>query len=323
MVADVLDGTDVRVVGRSLSAMADALLDAALAAADAPADMAVVGLGRLGGEELSYSSDLDVVFLAEPDGADEAAVATAAARGVVARIHDPRRGGRLWEVDARLRPEGPNAPIVTTLAGATAYYAGRAGQWELQSMLRIRHVAGDAALTARFADAVAPMVHPAAFGDDAAAAIRSMKRRIEAERCPQDERKGRHLKLGPGGLSDVEFTVQLLQLAHGAAHPAIRTPSTFEAIDRLAAEGLVDADDAQVLREAYELASRLRDRLYLERGQARDELPADPADLDVIARSLGAGTGAELAAQWATTAARCRAVVERVFYGAPAGQSGG
>ena len=323
MIADVLDGADVRTVGRSLSTMADALLAAALAAAGDPPGVAVVGLGRLGGEELSYSSDLDVVFLAETTGADAAERATAAAKAIVARIHDPRRGGRLWEIDARLRPEGPNAPILTTLAGAAAYYRGRAGQWELQSMLRVRHVAGDADLTARFVEAIAPMVHPAVLAEEAAAAVRTMKRRIEQERCPQDDRRLRHLKLGPGGLSDVEFTVQLLQLQHGGADPAVRTPSTFDALDRLEAATLLSAPDTEALRDAYRLASRLRDRLFLERGQARDELPADPADLDVIAAALGVGAGAALAAQWTATAARCRAVVERVFYGTPAGQSVG
>jgi len=323
MVADVLDGIDVRVVGRALSSMADALLAGALAAAGAPPRFAIAGLGRLGGEELSYSSDLDVVFLADTASPDEGVAATTAAKQVVALVHDPKQGGRLWEIDARLRPEGSNAPILTTVAGASAYYAGRAARWELQSMLRIRHVAGDPAVTGRLVAATDPLVYPVDAGPDAAEEIRAMKRRIERERCPQDDRRERHLKLGPGGLSDVEFLVQSLQLQHGAARPDLRTASTFAGVEHLRDAGLLDPDDAAALLDAYELASRLRDRLYLEHGRPRDELPADPAELDVIARSSGDTSGRALADRWRTTADRCREVVDRVFYGTPAGQSGG
>ncbi|MDT0164250.1 bifunctional [glutamine synthetase] adenylyltransferase/[glutamine synthetase]-adenylyl-L-tyrosine phosphorylase [Actinotalea sp. AC32] len=284
----------------------------------------VVAMGRLGGAELGYGSDADVMFVHDPlPGADES-LAQAQAVSIAMRLRallgavgpEP-----VLEVDADLRPEGRNGPLVRTLASYGEYYQRWSAPWESQALLRARPVAGDADLGERFVALVDPLRYPAGGADAAAVReVRRLKARMEAERLPRGVDPARHLKLGRGGLSDVEWTVQLLQMLHGHDVPALRTTSTLDALAGAQDAGLVAADDAAVLRDSWVLCSRLRDALVLWTGRVGgsggDVLPHDRRALGALARLLGMppASGAELEETYLRTSRRARAVVERVFY---------
>lgn len=333
-VAEVLGSSSVTSAAASLTAAADVVLAGALRIAEyevrhGPEGRltrnAIVAMGRLGGMEVGYGSDADVLFVHDPlPGVDEGraqAQAMAVATRVRTLLGDVGPEPAL-EVDADLRPEGRNGPLVRTLASYAEYYQRWSSPWESQALLRARPVAGDPELGDSFRRLVDPLRYPAGGADAATVReVRRLKARMEAERLPRGVDPSRHLKLGRGGLSDVEWTVQLLQLQHGHAVPGLRTPRTLEALDAAADAGLVEADDADVLREAWLLSSRLRDALVLWSGRAggagADVLPHDRRALAALARLLGfgPGSGAELEETYLRAGRRARAVVERTFYG--------
>jgi glutamate-ammonia-ligase adenylyltransferase len=314
---------DVVEVGRALSDVTDATLAAALAAARATApagiSLAVIGMGRLGGWEQGYGSDADVLFVHEPlPGAAEneaAASAKAVAEEVRRLLALPAPDPPLL-VDADLRPEGRQGPLSLSLSGYARYYERRAAVWEAQALLRARFVAGDADLGARFAALVEPVRWPASFGADQAREVRRIKARVEAERLPRGVDRARHTKLGPGGLADVEWTVQLLQLGHAHRVTGLRTTSTLDALAAAAAAGLVGTGDADTLRAGWCAATRARNALMLVRGRPSDVLPDDARTLDGVARAVGypAGSRVEFVDAYRKATRRARAVVERVFY---------
>jgi len=334
--ADVLDVVTSTHAAQILTVAADVVLAGALRVAaaqvraergldDDPTRLLVVAMGRLGGREMGYSSDADVLFVHDPaDGVDpvaaqEFALAVATTlRGLLAAV-GPEPA---LEVDADLRPEGRNGPLVRSLASYAEYYGRWSSPWESQALLRARPVAGHEDLGRRFTDLVGPLRYPSGGLDTAAVReIRRIKARVEAERLPRGVDPARHLKLGRGGISDVEWTAQLLQLQHAHAVPGLRTTATLDALDAATAAGLLDADDARVLVEAWTLASRLRDANVLWTGRAEgahaDVLPHDRQALAGVARVLGypAGSGGLLEETYLRTARRARGVVERVFYG--------
>ena len=327
--ADLLGLLDVSAVCGALSSIWVAVLQAALAAAErgqagddpSPARIAVIGMGRLGGAELGYSSDADVLFVCEPaEGVDDAeavrhtkAVAEAAIAALGAPSPDPP-----LEVDTKLRPEGRSGPLVRTLASYRDYYARLASTWEYQALLRARPVAGDEALGAAFVEAIDPFRYPAdGLGDDKAVEIRRIKARVDNERLPRRADKALHTKLGTGGLADVEWTVQLLQLQHAGAVPALRTPSTLEALAAAAEAGLIDAGDADELAAGWTMATRARGAATLVRGRPTDEVPHSGRDLAAVASALGHDPDAdpgEFLDEYRRVTRRARAVVDRVFY---------
>jgi len=285
-----------------------------------PTRLLVLVLGRLAGGESSYSSDVDVVLVHEPHEGVDLEEATAVARDVVTRARALlRRSGSEppVELDAGLRPEGRNGELVRTLGAMRSYY----GRWsvpsEHQALLRANVLVGDPGLAERFAEVIDPLRYPEGGpGRDAVTEIRRIKARIEAERLPRGVDARRHIKLGRGGLTDVEWTVQLLQLQHAHAHPDLRTASTLEALAAARDVGLLDDADTDTLETAWRMGSRLRDALTLWRGRATEVLPTDRRDLDGIARLMGYGPGqaSHLEDDWLRAARHARAVVERVFF---------
>jgi glutamate-ammonia-ligase adenylyltransferase len=281
----------------------------------------VVGMGRLGGGEIGYGSDADVMFVHDPrPGADEAA-AQDEAMEVVQELRrllgtpgpDPQLG-----LDADLRPEGKNGPLVRSLASYRAYYERWSLTWESQALLRATPIAGDVELGERFLELVDPLRWPArGLSAQQVREIRTLKARMEAERLPRGADPKAHFKLGRGGLADVEWTIQLLQLQHAHAVPALRTTATLPALDAAEAAGLLSADHASALREAWSLASRMRNAAVLFRGRPVDSVPADLRVADGVSRILGGepGTGGELAETYRRVARRARAVVQFDFYG--------
>jgi glutamate-ammonia-ligase adenylyltransferase len=206
---------------------------------------------------------------------------------------------------------------VRTLASYAAYYDRWSHVWESQALLRADPVAGDADLGARFVELVDPLRYREGGLDEASVReIRRIKARVEAERLPRGADPARHTKLGPGGLADVEWTVQLLQLRHAVQLPGLRTPRTLEALAAARQAGLVTPDQAQVLAHAWRTASRVRNAVLLVRGRPGDSLPTDLRELSGVARVLGYPPGAsgELVDDYRRATRRARAVVERVFY---------
>ncbi|MDP8928322.1 MAG: bifunctional [glutamine synthetase] adenylyltransferase/[glutamine synthetase]-adenylyl-L-tyrosine phosphorylase, partial [Actinomycetota bacterium] len=330
VVRDLAGDAPATVVGGELSALGEACLECGLHAvldelladpADAPARIGIIGLGKLGGGELNYVSDLDLVFIHTPaeEGAEEASTSFAleVAERLLTALSAVTAEGAAFVVDAELRPEGRKGPLSRSLASYRAYYARWSEPWEHQALLRARHVAGDADLGRAFASLASEYAYPDEFSPRRLTAIRKLKARIERERVPRRGDPARHLKLGPGGLSDVEWTVQLFQQRHGRRDPRLRTPSTLMALDALQDLGLVEPRDAQWLREGYRFVTSMRNRLYLLRQRDVDVLPASAVVLERLARSLGYGRGGrqELEADYLRHTRRVRRVTERLFYG--------
>jgi [glutamine synthetase] adenylyltransferase / [glutamine synthetase]-adenylyl-L-tyrosine phosphorylase len=286
-----------------------------------PTRIAVVAMGRLGGHEMGYASDADVMFVHEPrEGAGEEAATRAAhavaeeLRGLLARPGpDPP-----LPVDAGLRPEGRQGPLVRTLASYRAYYQRWSAPWEAQALLRAEPVAGDAAVGDAFVAMAGEFRYPGGgMGGASVREVRRIKARMEAERMPRGVDPALHVKLGPGGLTDVEWVAQLLQLRHAHAVPALRTTRTLAALLAAAGEGLLTAADAETLAAAWRLAARIRDAVMLVRGRPSDVVPTAQPELGAVARLLGypPDTAHDLVQDYRRAARRARAVMERLFYG--------
>jgi glutamate-ammonia-ligase adenylyltransferase len=332
--ADLLGLLDAAGVGQALSDVAAATVVSALEVAirkveaerrgPLPVRIAVIAMGRLGGGEQGYGSDADVLFVHDPVGDVPDAVPDSEAAAVAHDVANELR--RLLAlpapdppltVDADLRPEGRQGPLTRSLESYAAYYQRWAHVWESQALLRAAPLAGDAELTARFLDLIAPLRWPAGgLTDEQVLEIRRIKARVENERMPRGADPGLALKLGRGGIADVEWTVQLLQLRHGFEIDGLRTTSTLGALAAAVDAGLVEAADAEVLETAWSLAASVRNALVLLRGRPAAALPSSGRELAGVARALGypAGTQGEFLDDYRRATRRARAVVERVFY---------
>ena len=306
---DVMDVDDVRTVGRDLSAIAEATLEAALGALHPTIAFAVIALGRFGGGELSYASDLDVAFVFDGSSATAIEEADRLATRLMKFLKGHTPAARIYDVDADLRPEGRQGPLARSLNGYTAYFEHWLQTWERQAWSRARFVAGDVHLGRTLVQLLDPFIWADGLDAEGVREIRRMKARVEQERIPPNEDPTFHLKLGRGSLSDVEWTAQLLQLQHG-----LHAPGTMAALDTLEAHDVLRPDDAEVLRTAYAFCERTRNRWFLVHGQPGDALPQQADRLAVLARSLGT-TGADLRNEYRRVTRKSRAVVERVFYG--------
>ncbi|WP_431935061.1 bifunctional [glutamine synthetase] adenylyltransferase/[glutamine synthetase]-adenylyl-L-tyrosine phosphorylase [Micromonospora sp. RP3T] len=317
---------DVSAVGTALSHVTDATLAAALRAArvaqPGPPGLrfAVIGMGRLGGYESNYLSDADVLFVYDPPpGADESAAgaAGAAAHAIAEELRrllsapapDPPLG-----VDADLRPEGRQGPLVRSLAAYAQYYARWSKVWEAQALLRARFVCGDADLGAEFEAMVEPVRYPAdGLSREQVVEIRRIKARVETERLPRGADPATHTKLGRGGLADVEWAVQLLQLRHAGRLPALRGTRTLDALAAAREAGLLDPDDAAELAAGWTLAAQVRDALMLVRGRAGDQLPRHGVELAGVVRLLGHEDPGEFLDEYLRTGRHSRTVVQRIL----------
>ena len=351
--ANVLGLIDLAQTGEALTAITTATLDAVLAATIAkveaelgrplPTRFAMIAMGRYGGHESGFGSDADVIFVHDPlpglTGPEGERLASDAAQAVgteLRRLLQIPAPDPPLVVDADLRPEGKQGPLVRSLAACTAYYARRAAAWEWQALLRAEFAVGDAELGARFIALADQYRYPdGGLADRAVREIRRIKARVEAERIPRGTDRALHLKLGPGGLSDVEWTVQLLQLHWSHAIHGLRTTRTLAALDAAVGGGLVETSDAAALRAAWSFAARIRNAIMLVRGRPGDTLPAKHDELTAVARLLGYKPtepdqnhpGPSGPSSWSDTPAaaleedyrrtgrRARQVMDRLFYG--------
>jgi glutamate-ammonia-ligase adenylyltransferase len=325
-VRDLAGGIGVEEVAAELADLAEACLEAGLRVAartvlgpdEAPVGLAVLGMGKLGGGELNYVSDLDVLFCHRPpDGAEPDAAARTAERVVrelLSGLGQVTPEGTCYRVDVNLRPEGRNGPLSRTLGSYRAYWQRWAQPWELQALVKVRPVAGDRELGGRFCREAAARAYPERLDPETLAAIRHSKARVEAERLPAGADPRLHLKLGPGGLADVEWTVQLLQLRHGGGRPEVRVQGTLAALDALAGAGLVAAGEAAWLADAYRLCLRTRNLAYLVAGRPVESLPTDPLALDRLARAMGEPGRQRLLEVYRRATRRARRVVLARFW---------
>jgi glutamate-ammonia-ligase adenylyltransferase len=316
-------------VAAALADLAAAALEGALAIARADEDdhaagvrLAVLGMGKTGGRELNYISDVDVIYVAEPgllpDGApacDEDHALRVAARlaGRLAQVcSGPSAEPALWQVDAALRPEGKQGPLVRTLASHVAYYERWAVTWEFQALLKARPVAGDLALGEEYVAAVGPLVWQAVERPNFVEDARAMRKRVE-DNVPVAE-ADRQVKLGKGGLRDVEFTVQLLQLVHGRADEDIRSRTTLDALAALSRGGYVGREHARRMGECYRFLRALEHRIQLFRLRRTHLMPTSEAELRRIARGLGQGGADDLVKTWRSVRREVRDLHEAVYY---------
>ena len=328
--ADLSGLVGVEEVGCALTDLSCATLEGALAIATRvvefergtklPTRLAVVSMGRLGGHEAGYGSDADVMFVHEPLPDADRQDASRAAHQVaneLRRLLGQAGSDPALEVDADLRPEGRQGPLVRTLDSYAAYYAKWSAVWEAQALLRAEAAVGDRDLCKRFMAMVDPLRFPAeGLRPQDVREVRRIKARIDNERLPRGADPATHLKLGRGGLSDIEWTVQLLQMQHAGAVPALRTTRTLQALRAAVEADLVDDYDAGMLADSWLLVSRLRNAITLVRGKPGDQLPRDHRELAAVASVLGyqPGESDELVNDYLRTTRRARGIVERVFW---------
>ena len=280
------------------------------------------GMGRLGGAEMGYGSDADVLFVHRARaGAEEgraASVANAVAHALRRLLGEPAPDPA-FDVDADLRPEGRSGALSRSLEAFAQYYQRWVATWEVQALLRAEPVAGDEQLGREFMALVDPLRYPGAgLSGEQVGEIRRMKARVESERLPRGADPATHTKLGRGGLADVEWTVQLLQLEHAAGHPALQVTSTVTALPALADAGLLDAEQADALQAAWQLASRARNAVFLVRGRPGDQLPRPGLELNGVARACGYGAdidAGQFLDDYRRITRRAHTVVEHAFYG--------
>ncbi|BDZ46794.1 hypothetical protein GCM10025866_27030 [Naasia aerilata] len=325
----------VQAVTAVLADLAAGALDASLAVARADAArpgpgraarddiantrLAIIGMGKAGARELNYVSDVDVIFVGEPaedSGLDTdraVAIATRLAMLTMRGIHELALEPPLWEVDANLRPEGKDGALVRTLESHLVYYDRWARDWEFQALLKARAMAGDRELGERYVERIAPKVWSSSERPSFVEQVQRMRERV-TEHIPAEESEYQ-IKLGAGGLRDIEFTVQLLQLVHGRTDETIRVRSTLEALDALADAGYIGRAEAGEFAEDYRVLRLLEHRLQLERLSRTHLMPRDEDRLRVLARSSGLGGNAEeLLTRWQRTKVAVRSLHERLFY---------
>jgi len=316
----ILGKVPVEELGRALSDVTTALLTGVLHALrpiDDGIEFGIIAMGRYGGQELGFGSDADVLFVYRSTTASSEDAA-ARAKFLVSELSRHTEDLRLpFDLDIDLRPEGKNGPVVRSLDSYRAYYARWSLTWEAQALLRARGAVGDAALLADFESLADEVRFPIAISENDVREVKRIKARVESERLPQAADPARHLKLGRGSLSDVEWFVQLIQLQNGARVAGLRTTSTLSALEVARSEGFVTATDAAKLRDAWILASRVRSAMVLWMTRSTDVLPTDRQQLDGVARLLeySPGSATRLEEDYLRVTRLARGVFEKRFYG--------
>jgi [glutamine synthetase] adenylyltransferase / [glutamine synthetase]-adenylyl-L-tyrosine phosphorylase len=316
----ILGLTTISEVGIALSDITTALLTGILELARREPDgmeFAIIAMGRYGGQEVGFGSDADIVYVYRPTTAS-GEEAQARSEQIVSTLSRLTEDLRLpLDLDIGLRPEGKNGAVARSLDSYRAYYERWSLTWEAQALLRARGVAGDASLIRDFESLADEVRYPAKISEQDVREVKRIKARVESERLPQGADPARHLKLGRGSLSDVEWFVQLLQLQYGAGIPALRTTSTLTALAVATEHGLVSQPDAERLRAAWLIASRARSAMTLWTAKTADVLPTDRQALEGVARLLEypPGSATELEEDYLRTTRLARQVFEKRFYG--------
>ena len=330
--ADLLGFMPVQQVCYELSTIWNAVLEAALRAEvrvwlnevgekNPPARIAVIGMGRLGGMELGFGSDADVIVVAEPATGNDETEAVKWAIGIIDKLRrrlSKPSGDPPLDVDLGLRPEGRSGAVVRTIASYERYYREWGEAWEMQALLRAAFVAGDRSVGDEFLAMVDKFRYPTdGVSEKTIREIRRMKARVDNERLPRGADRNTHTKLGRGGLTDIEWTVQLLTMMHAHEFEDLHDPSTLRVLDAVEKHELVPAHQAQILREAWLMATDARNALVLVRGKRVDQLPTPGPQLAQVAGAAGWAPeeNQEFLDVYLKTTRHARKVVDEVFWG--------
>lgn len=335
---DVVEGADLTVVTRRISELADVIVERVVRGVrdelserygrpwheDEPVDVAVIAMGKLGGTELNYSSDIDLIFLYDKDGETDGGrhgetitnreffhrLTERVTREVDAVTSD----GRMYRVDLRLRPEGATGSLVRTLASTLAYYRRLGETWERQAHLKARTIAGDRRLGERFVHAIRAWVFGRGLSFQEIAALKRIKQRMEDATAHRgDERH--EVKLGYGGIRDIEYIIQFMQLLHGARLPEVRDSNTLSALRRLEKHELVLPTERDVLDEAYRFLRTVEHRLMLVQGAQIHRLPDDKDALERLARRCNFSDAKTFMETYRGHAERVRTIFTSLFRG--------
>ncbi|HUW61036.1 MAG TPA: bifunctional [glutamate--ammonia ligase]-adenylyl-L-tyrosine phosphorylase/[glutamate--ammonia-ligase] adenylyltransferase [Candidatus Bathyarchaeia archaeon] len=283
------------------------------------AGFAVIGMGKLGGRELNFSSDIDLLFLyadeTETTGGTSGTASTLdyfhkLGEHIIKLVSEQTAEGHLFRIDMRLRPYGRTSPLAISLARALEYYSAYAQAWERQALIKARPCAGDLALGERFIEATRPFVFPRYFDDATLDEIRQIKQQTEAIVADKGQ-AGIEVKLGRGGIRDIEFTVQMLQMLNGGRMPDLRTRSTLDAIRALGLRGHLSPFEATALASHYTFLRGVEHRLQIEGSQQRHVLPPEGRPLDRFARRLGYKTGDSFMAGYRDKTREARAILDK------------
>lgn len=331
---DIVRHKSLASVTEDLSNLADASIETALTIArpellrrygeprqadGAPARFCVLALGKLGGRELNFSSDIDLLFIysgeGETTGGESKAVSNAEyyqklGERLIRALTEVTSEGRVFRVDMRLRPHGKLAPLAVSIEGAVAYYESVGAAWERQALIKARPAAGDMALGEEFIERVEPFVFPRYFDDDTLEAIRQIKQQTEAQTGERGE-TAIEVKKGHGGIRDIEFTIQMLQLLNGGRLPETRERGTLDAIHALERRALLTPFEATTLSSNYTFLRLVEHRLQIEGSQQRHTLPSDPAALDAFARRIGYESGSAFMSDYRDRTEANRSILER------------
>lgn len=317
----VLGDLDINQVSSGLSDITEVYLNAMLGLAkedlESTLDFGIIAMGRFGGQELGFGSDADVMFTYDSKSGESPEEMQKQAEKIVSELRRLTADPLLeFEIDNDLRPEGKNGAVVRSIDSYLAYYERWADTWEAQALLRARFIAGSDVLREDFVKIIDRYRYPQNLQQSAIVEIRRIKARVENERLPQGADPKRHLKLGRGSLSDVEWLVQLYQLRYGSEHPSIRTPRTLDALSAMVTEKLIEAHDARVLSEAWVLASRVRSASVLWANKRTDVLPTDRRQLEGLARILEypPHSASKLEEDYLAYTRRARMVFEKLFF---------
>jgi [glutamine synthetase] adenylyltransferase / [glutamine synthetase]-adenylyl-L-tyrosine phosphorylase len=279
----------VEVAARLARARAEARFGAPMTASGSAARFVVLGLGKLGGQELNYSSDIDLVFLYDEDGQStgpkvlsNAELFAKIGSEIVRLLANHTAMGMVYRVDMRLRPDGEQGALVRSLDATLGYYETRGRTWERQALIKCRPVAGDLALGQTFLEAITPFVYRRYLGAAEIAEIKALKRRIE-QRTVTAGTAEIEVKTGHGGIRDVEFVVQFLQLLHGGEYPNVRHANTLQAIARLEDVGCLSAEERHIMDDTYRFLRRVEHRLQVLFDRQTHEMPRDPEALRTLA----------------------------------------
>jgi [glutamine synthetase] adenylyltransferase / [glutamine synthetase]-adenylyl-L-tyrosine phosphorylase len=308
---DLANKIEVKRVGECLSDLADACLEAALQDVDLP--FAVVGMGKLGGRELNYSSDIDVMFVHDGSQAEAEKVAEQLLRS----IGEVTPEGQAFRVDAALRPEGKSGPLARSVDSYLEYYGRWAQPWEHQALIKARWVAGDEQVADRLIAGTRRLAFPDSLPQSALGEMRHLKARMERERISRGSDPRRNFKMGPGGLADIEFAVQLIQRMKGSLHPDLQMPGTFGALIAASDAGFIDEEDERVLESAYRFLMKMRNRAFFLVGRPVDALSTKTGELEALGIAMGfeEQPRQELEEAYRRHTRRARKIAERIIYG--------
>jgi [glutamine synthetase] adenylyltransferase / [glutamine synthetase]-adenylyl-L-tyrosine phosphorylase len=306
---DCVAGMPVDQVTLQISTVADTLIEACyrrafaqvssrLKRAPPPGGFVVLALGKLGGGELNYSSDVDLNFVYDEtavlgtgdgreirDPLEVERFFTLLSERIVHLVADFTEQGRLYRLDTRLRPEGSTGRLVWSMRATVDYYYGMGRAWERQALIRLRPVAGDLGLGERLQGELDAFVFPRTFTAEEIAEIRGLK--LQMEKLAMDRGSATEIKIGKGGIRDVEYIVQYLQLVHAASVPVLKKANMFQAFEILESSGLLKPEESDILRQGYRFLRRVEHRIQMQHLRQTHQLPEDPRDLLRIARSLG------------------------------------